>query len=230
MNRALRTRSKTMNRLQPSVATVTCLGLMLATVTTLSFAGPAVGSPVVSPDSVFAGQPTPLTVTSRVTGGPSVVTLLRVDESNRVLATLGAMRNDGAGGDAVAGDNVYTLRFTALESNSGAIRLQVSAGFRGGREGRTSLSEVTLVPVISGNRTPTADAGPDQTAAVGSAVQLDGSASSDPDGNTLTFSWTFASRPDASAATLLSDATAVKPTFVIDRPGSYVVRLVVNDG
>src|SRR5215207_6394022 len=229
MNRARCTRSESMNRLQPSVATVICLGLMLTAVTTFSLAGPAVGAPVVTPDSVLTGQPTSLTVTSRVTGSPAGVTLLRVGESDKVISTLGAMRNDGAGGDAVAGDNVYTLRFTALESNPGAIRLQVSAGFRGGREGRTSLSEVTSVPVTSGNRAPTADAGPDQSAAAGSTVQLDGGASSDPDGNTLTFSWTFASRPDGSAATL-SNATAVKPTFVIDRPGSYVVRLVVNDG
>src|SRR5215207_5946721 len=174
---APRTRSKAMNRLQLSVATFLCLGLMLTTVTTLSLAGSGVGAPVVSPGSVFVGQPTSLTVTCRVTGSPSAVTLLRVGESNQVLSTLGPMRNDGAGGDAVAGDNVYTLRFTALESNPGAIRLQASASFRGGREGRTSLSEVTSVPVVSGNRAPAADAGPDQTIAVGGTAQLDGSAS-----------------------------------------------------
>ena len=67
----------------------------------------------------------------------------------------------------------------------------------------------------TGNRAPVANAGPDQTVALLAAVTLNGSGSSDPDGNALTFTWSFISRPLSSAATL-SDVHAVMPTFVAD--------------
>jgi RHS repeat-associated protein len=79
------------------------------------------------------------------------------------------------------------------------------------------------------NRPPVANAGADQTVDVGDTVVLDGSGSSDADGNPLTFHWSFASRPGGSIATL-SDPLAVRPTFQTDQPGTYVVQLIVNDG
>ena len=78
------------------------------------------------------------------------------------------------------------------------------------------------------NTPPTADAGTDQTLLVGDTVTLDGSGSSDVDGDELTFSWSLTS-PAGSAATL-SDPTAVNPSFVIDVFGTYVAELTVNDG
>ncbi|MCH9035763.1 MAG: PKD domain-containing protein [Chloroflexi bacterium] len=78
------------------------------------------------------------------------------------------------------------------------------------------------------NEAPEADAGADQTVATGATVQLDGSGSSDPENDPLTYSWTL-SAPDGSSATL-SDATIVNPTFVADVDGEYVATLVVNDG
>src|SRR5205823_5395827 len=62
-----------------------------------------------------------------------------------------------------------------------------------------------------------------------STVQLDGAASTDADGDPLTFHWSFLSRPKASNA-VLSDPSAVRPTFVVDVSGQYIVQLVVNDG
>ncbi|MDE2179981.1 MAG: tandem-95 repeat protein [candidate division NC10 bacterium] len=79
------------------------------------------------------------------------------------------------------------------------------------------------------NHPPVANAGPDQTVFVAGAVQLDGSQSSDTDGDPLTFHWSIVSGPAGSAATL-SDPTAVRPTFLVDRPGTYVFQLIVNDG
>ena len=43
------------------------------------------------------------------------------------------------------------------------------------------------------NLAPVANAGPDQTVATGATVTLDGSASSDADGDALVFSWSFVS-------------------------------------
>jgi hypothetical protein len=79
------------------------------------------------------------------------------------------------------------------------------------------------------NRPPTANAGPDQTKHAGQLVTLDGSASSDPDGDPITYSWSFSARPDGSAAAL-NDPTAAQPTFTLDQPGEYRLNLVVTDG
>ena len=87
---------------------------------------------------------------------------------------------------------------------------------------------VMLTPVQS-NTPPRADAGPDQTVAVGTTVMLLGNGSSDADGGPLTFAWVLLVRPPGSQATL-SNPTSVNPTFVVDRPGIYMVQLTVNDG
>jgi hypothetical protein len=81
----------------------------------------------------------------------------------------------------------------------------------------------------SENYRPVANAGPDQVVALGDTVTLNGSGSSDYDGDALSYSWTLLSTPAGSAATL-SDPTAVNPSFTVDVAGSYVVQLVVNDG
>ena len=80
-----------------------------------------------------------------------------------------------------------------------------------------------------GNTLPVADAGADQAVAVNERVQLDGSASSDADNDPLSYAWSFTSRPVGSLA-VLSDPTAVNPSFTADLAGSYEVQLIVNDG
>jgi RHS repeat-associated protein len=92
-----------------------------------------------------------------------------------------------------------------------------------------SAPDTVTISSRSRNRPPIADPGGAQTVALGSIVQLDGSGSSDPDGNALTFRWSLLSAPPASAASL-SNAASATPIFVADRTGSYVAQLVVNDG
>ncbi|MDR4495904.1 MAG: PKD domain-containing protein [Nitrospirales bacterium] len=80
-----------------------------------------------------------------------------------------------------------------------------------------------------GNASPVAQAGADQTVAVGTIVQLDGTDSTDINGDLLTYHWMLLSRPPGST-TNLSETTAVMPILAIDAPGSYTVQLIVNDG
>ena len=79
------------------------------------------------------------------------------------------------------------------------------------------------------NSLPVADAGSSQTVAVAATVHLDGSRTYDVDGDPLSYRWAIISAPAGSNASL-STATDVRPTFVADRAGLYVVQLTVNDG
>ncbi|MFL5249623.1 MAG: PKD domain-containing protein [Myxococcales bacterium] len=68
---------------------------------------------------------------------------------------------------------------------------------------------VTVNPQVPPNPAPIANAGPDQAVASGSAVTLDGSASADPDGESITLAWTQTS----GAAVALASADTAHPTF-----------------
>ncbi len=76
---------------------------------------------------------------------------------------------------------------------------------------------------ICENSVPFAEAGPDQTVSAGpnctATVALDGSASSDPNGDPLTYMWTW----DGNTA------TGVSPTILLPL-GTTTITLVVNDG
>lgn len=87
---------------------------------------------------------------------------------------------------------------------------------------------VTIVAAIA-NAAPVANAGVDQNVKNSSTVTLDGSASSDANGDALTYQWTMDARPTGSAAAL-SSTTAAKPTFVPDVAGTYILSLIVSDG
>jgi hypothetical protein len=69
----------------------------------------------------------------------------------------------------------------------------------------------------------------DATVAVGQLVTLDGSGSTDADGDPLTYAWTLSTAPSGSAAQIAS-STAAQASFTPDVGGTYVVQLVVNDG
>ena len=85
------------------------------------------------------------------------------------------------------------------------------------------------ITIASANAAPVAAAGADHAVLVGETVTLDGTGSSDADGDPLTFAWTLDSKP-AGSQTALSDPSVSRPTFVPDVPGDYVVSLTVGDG
>jgi hypothetical protein len=92
-----------------------------------------------------------------------------------------------------------------------------------------AVSEPDEVTVSFTNVKPVANAGANQAVVVGQKVILDGSASSDANGDPLTFNWSFVSKPPDSQAALAAPE-AVQTTFQPDLPGTYVLSLVVDDG
>jgi len=78
------------------------------------------------------------------------------------------------------------------------------------------------------NDPPQANAGPSQQVDAGDKVTLDGSGSSDPNGDSISYQWRFISKPKGSKARL-SNSKRVNPTFKVDVPGDYAVELVVKD-
>jgi len=63
----------------------------------------------------------------------------------------------------------------------------------------------------------------------GDKIELDASSSSDPENQDLFYNWNLAAKPDGSQAFLDNDK-AVKPSFIADVAGQYIVHLVVDDG
>jgi len=75
--------------------------------------------------------------------------------------------------------------------------------------GGLQASDSCVVNLTSENRPPVADAGSDQSVTAGDEVTLDGSGSTDPDQDPITYLW----KQTAGAPVVLSDTGAVKPVF-----------------
>lgn len=98
-----------------------------------------------------------------------------------------------------------------------------TTGCGGGSSGGSSTTPPTPV-----NAAPVADAGSPQTVSMGAVVQLNGSASRDPNNDVITYNWYINAAPSGSLAKI-SSFTA-NPTFIADLPGTFTIGLTVNDG
>ena len=97
-------------------------------------------------------------------------------------------------------------------------------------DGQLSSNTATVsVAAARANAAPVANAGVAQSTYLGDLVTLDGSASSDANGDSLTYAWTVHSFPSFFAPSIIGSNTA-RPTFNSRDPGTYVFSLVVNDG
>jgi RHS repeat-associated protein len=143
-----------------------------------------------------------------------------VDGDSLTYAWSFASRPTGSAA-VLAGADTVSPTFVADVFGVYRVQLQVSDGVV------TSAPDEVVVSLE--NTVPVANAGRDQNVVVGQTFTLDGSGSTDIDGQALSYSWAFLSRPVGSQAAL-SNTAAVKPTFIVDTLGTYVVQLIVNDG
>lgn len=124
-------------------------------------------------------------------------------------------------------DSSATPSFVAPQATT-TTTLQFSLTVIAGGSSDTDTVTVTINPDRAPG-TPTADAGEDQQARPGDSVTLDGTDSSDPDGDDLTYAWTLVDTGDvtiqnADSATATLIAPSVTETTTIE------IRLTVSDG
>lgn len=97
-------------------------------------------------------------------------------------------------------------------------------------DGMLSSDPVSSTVIASlGNQAPTARVGMARSVLTEQVVTLDGGSSSDPEGTSLTFTWTLTDKPSGSSASL-ANATSATPEFTPDLVGTYVAELIVSDG
>ncbi|TCS42385.1 PKD domain-containing protein [Reinekea marinisedimentorum] len=136
--------------------------------------------------------------------------------------------------DIYVHDNVFYMDEDDVEvlvANSGSENIYAWDNVRDPAEGNWYNSLVIEeVPEgydeYSDNQTPVADAGSDISAETASQVVLDGSSSSDPDGDELTYSWSQTSGTEVS----LENTSSALAQFYAETTGEYVFSLVVDDG
>ena len=102
-------------------------------------------------------------------------------------------------------------------STSGLFTARLMVKDNTGQDAAVDFDEA----IITVNGQPTARAGRDWLIAPGGSVFLDGSASSDPDPDSLAFEWLFSDSKGAAAT--------ARTSRIFELPGSYMAILTVND-
>jgi hypothetical protein len=154
--------------------------------------------------NVYVGQPTSLNGTTT---------------DNATLITQ-VTWNFGDNSTAVNGTTPDLLNTTHVYSTPGIYNATLTVSF-GAPLNKTEAATATITVLV--NVAPVANAGPDQfveqTSTLGANVVLDGSASVDPNNDTLSFLWNWTG----------GSATGVSPTVFLPA-GNTTITLTVSDG
>ena len=139
--------------------------------------------------------------------------------TGNVLATLLLPRNLPCG----SGDpNGYYACWVPV--GVGFEGIAYSANFSGAAD-FIAFDDITVGSIIPDNLPPIADANGPYSGNEGTPISLDGTASSDPEGNPLTYAWTV-----DSALCSFDDPTSATPYLTCTDNGNFTVTLEVNDG
>ena len=123
-----------------------------------------------------------------------------------------------------SGDLGYPMAHVSDTDDDGYVELVVF-----GQDGAVAIGYFVDVIILDRNLAPIANAGTDQTVTEGNMVTLDGTGSTDPNDDTLSYSWT----QTAGATVTLSDDSATSPTFIapdVTGPTVLAFQLTVSDG
>ena len=131
--------------------------------------------------------------------------------------------------EQVSGTNVFLTNPNSTTASFFAPNTAGDLSFRltaTDDDGDTGTDTVIITVVL--NQEPVADAGSDQNRTAGTTINLDGSASNDPDGTTLDYLWTQV----AGETQVLDDNQSATPSFDIDSlidSQTLTFRLTVTD-
>lgn len=135
-----------------------------------------------------------------------------------------------AGPFVVAGGGDVTLHFGVTVSSTPGTYYN-NAGGTADSVAIAPTGDTAPVTVTGGNEPPTSDAGGPYAGDEGSAIAISG-ASSDPDGDAVTTTWsaTPAAGVAAGASCTFADASAADTTVTCTDNGSWTLTLAVDDG
>lgn len=109
--------------------------LFLAHVSGQAWGARIIEGTVAQPDYAITGQVSMVTLSAAIAPDQALlresIFVVRYDETNRPLAVLGRLYDDGTHGDPVAGDNIFTGQITFNEPVARTEILRVSAAYRG---------------------------------------------------------------------------------------------------
>jgi len=144
------------------------------------------------------------------------------DEDGNLLKYNWQLKSRAESSQATLTDNqIMRPSMTIDVAGSYEVELTVTDGSR--------TSEPDSLKIETSNTPPIANPGDNKSVQVGDVITLDGSRSSDINGDRLIYSWSISKKPESSTATL-SSTSMIRPVLSIDAKGEYVIQLLVNDG
>ena len=138
------------------------------------------------------------------------------------ISTYTWTRISGPNAPAITGANTETLNISGLIAGQYIYSLTVTDN-----SGASSSAQVKISVALPPNQSPYANAGSNQTiTSPASSVELDGTASYDPDGTLTTYSWVKVSGPGAIT---ISNSNTATPSVSGLQSGIYIFELAVTD-
>ena len=192
-------------------------------------------------DGTATSTPQSFTITVTPAGQPNnppVVTApatQTVQENQLLTFTVNATDQDGDHVTLTAGNLPTGANFLDNGNNTGTftwVPTFSQAGsypvtFTGTDVHGATGTALTVITVENVNQGPTADPDGPYTGVINVPITFNGTGSSDPDGDALTYEWDF----DATdGITPGGDATGPNPTHTYTSPATYTVTLTVSDG
>ena len=125
-------------------------------------------------------------------------------------------------------DGSLTLSLSLNATGTGIVKVLVTSS----SEPSIQQELTAQLGVAASNQAPIADAGQNKNVFTGSPAALDGSASTDPDGDLIRYLWRFVSVPVGSGLDdfAIVDRETSTPLITPDLAGIYKLELIVSDG